>query len=81
MKPFRAQSIETGLPEEEINMNVLKPRQPVPGLALSTLEGEWSLDGSGAKNFTMIVFYVFLAGAGHHSYRSAGKLAAGCYGR
>lgn len=38
-------------------MIVLKPRQAVPSLALSTLDGEWALSESKAENFTMVVFY------------------------
>jgi len=38
-------------------MNVLKPRQPVPALAVETLDGAWSLADHDPTNFTMIVFY------------------------
>lgn len=38
-------------------MNVLKPRQPVPALAVETLDGPWSLADQDPENFTMIVFY------------------------
>ena len=38
-------------------MTVLKPRQPVPELNLSTLQGPWSLSEQAPDNFTMIVFY------------------------
>ncbi|MFA9418676.1 MAG: peroxiredoxin-like family protein [Gammaproteobacteria bacterium] len=38
-------------------MTVLKPRQPVPELNVSTLQGPWSLSEQEPKNFTMIVFY------------------------
>jgi len=38
-------------------MTVLKPRQPVPELNLSTLQGAWSLSEQAPENFTMVVFY------------------------
>ena len=38
-------------------MTVLKPRQPVPELNLSTLQGTWSLSEQDPENFTMVVFY------------------------
>jgi len=38
-------------------MIVLKPRQPVPELNLSTLQGPWSLSEQAPENFTMVVFY------------------------
>ena len=38
-------------------MNVLKPRESVPGLAVDTLNGSWSLADQKPKNFTLIVFY------------------------
>lgn len=38
-------------------MTVLKPRQPVPELNLSTLQGAWSLSEQEPENFTMVVFY------------------------
>ena len=38
-------------------MNVLKPRQPVPALAVETLGGPWSLAEQTPESFTMIVFY------------------------
>ena len=38
-------------------MNILKPRQPVPSLAVDTLDGSWSLADQTPENFTMIVFY------------------------
>ena len=38
-------------------MTVLKPRQPVPELNLSTFQGPWSLSEQEPENFTMIVFY------------------------
>lgn len=38
-------------------MNVLKTRQPVPALTISTLQGEWSLAEQTPENFTMVVFY------------------------
>jgi len=38
-------------------MTVLKPRQPVPELNLSTLQGPWSLSEQAPENFTMVVFY------------------------
>ena len=38
-------------------MNVLKPRQPVPSLEISTLQGPWSLSQQRPENFTMLVFY------------------------
>ena len=38
-------------------MIVLKPRQPVPELDVSTLQGQWSLSEQAPENFTMIVFY------------------------
>jgi peroxiredoxin len=38
-------------------MIVLKPRQPVPELNLSTLQGAWSLADQAPENFTLIVFY------------------------
>jgi peroxiredoxin len=43
-------------PQEDI-MNVLKPRQPVPELNISTLQGAWSLADQAPENFTLIVFY------------------------
>jgi len=38
-------------------MIVLKPRQPVPDLNISTLQGPWSLAEQTPDNFTMVVFY------------------------
>jgi len=38
-------------------MTVLKPRQPVPELNVSTLQGPWSLSEQSPENFTMVVFY------------------------
>ena len=38
-------------------MTVLKPRQSVPELNLSTLQGAWSLSEQEPENFTMVVFY------------------------
>jgi len=38
-------------------MIVLKPRQAVPALEVSTLQGPWSLSSQTPENFTMIVFY------------------------
>jgi len=38
-------------------MNVLKPRQAVPALEVSTLNGPWSLSAQGPEHFTMLVFY------------------------
>ncbi len=38
-------------------MTVLKPRQPVPELNVSTLQGPWSLAEQTPENFTMVVFY------------------------
>jgi len=38
-------------------MTVLKPRQPVPELSVSTLQGPWSLSEQDPENFTMVVFY------------------------
>ena len=38
-------------------MTVLKPRQAVPELNLSTLQGAWSLSEQDPENFTMVVFY------------------------
>jgi len=38
-------------------VNVLKPRQAVPALEVSTLKGPWSLSAQAPKNFTMLVFY------------------------
>lgn len=38
-------------------MNVLKPRQTVPTLEVSTLKGPWSLSAQTPENFTMLVFY------------------------
>jgi len=38
-------------------MTVLKPRQTVPELNLSTLQGPWSLSEQAPENFTMVVFY------------------------
>ncbi len=38
-------------------MTVLKPRQTVPTLEVSTLQGPWSLGDQASKNFTMLVFY------------------------
>jgi peroxiredoxin len=38
-------------------MIVLKPRQAVPELNVSTLQGNWSLAEQAPENFTMIVFY------------------------
>ena len=38
-------------------MTDLKPRQPVPALVVSTLQGSWSLSEQSPENFTMIVFY------------------------
>ncbi len=38
-------------------MNVLKPRQAVPALEVSTLKGPWSLSAQSPEHFTMLVFY------------------------
>ncbi|MDH5354621.1 MAG: AhpC/TSA family protein [Gammaproteobacteria bacterium] len=38
-------------------MNVLKPRQAVPALEVSTLKGPWSLSMQTPEKFTMLVFY------------------------
>ena len=38
-------------------MTVLKPRQAVPALQVSTLQGPWSLADQAPENFTMLVFY------------------------
>lgn len=38
-------------------VNVLKPRQAVPSLEVSTLKGPWSLALQQPQNFTMLVFY------------------------
>lgn len=38
-------------------MNILKPRQAVPSLEVSTLQGPWSLSAQQPENFTMLVFY------------------------
>ena len=38
-------------------MTVLKPRQTVPALEVSTLQGPWSLGDQAPENFTMLVFY------------------------
>lgn len=38
-------------------MNVLKPRQAVPALEVSTLNGPWSLSSQQPDHFTMLVFY------------------------
>lgn len=38
-------------------MIVLKPRQTVPALEVSSLQGAWSLADQSPKNFTMVVFY------------------------
>ena len=38
-------------------MTVLKPRQTVPALEVSTLQGPWSLSEQSPENFTMVVFY------------------------
>lgn len=38
-------------------MKVLKPRQNVPPLEVSTLKGPWSLSSQQPDNFTMLVFY------------------------
>jgi peroxiredoxin len=38
-------------------MTVLKPRQTVPALEVSTLQGAWSLGDQAPENFTMLVFY------------------------
>ena len=38
-------------------MNVLKPRQAVPGLEVPSLQGPWSLSEQKPENFTMLVFY------------------------
>ena len=38
-------------------MNVLKPRQAVPVLEVSTLKGPWSLSAQSPEHFTMLVFY------------------------
>ncbi|MEM7565603.1 MAG: peroxiredoxin-like family protein [Pseudomonadota bacterium] len=35
----------------------LIPSKPVPALEVQTLDGPWSLSGSGASAFTMVVFY------------------------
>ncbi|MCP4432251.1 MAG: AhpC/TSA family protein [Gammaproteobacteria bacterium] len=45
------------LSELERNVNVLKPRQAVPSLEISTLKGPWSLVSQQPENFTMLVFY------------------------
>ena len=38
-------------------MKVLKPREPVPALAVETLSGPWSLSDQNPENFIMVVFY------------------------
>ncbi len=38
-------------------MKVLKPREPVPALAVDTLDGSWSLAEQKPDNFTLVVFY------------------------
>jgi len=38
-------------------MTVLKPRQAVPALEVSTLQGPWALSEQSPENFTMVVFY------------------------
>ena len=38
-------------------MTVLKPRQTVPALEVSTLQGSWALTSQAPDNFTMVVFY------------------------
>ncbi len=38
-------------------MNILKPRQAVPTLEVSTLKGPWSLSTQAPEHFTMLVFY------------------------
>lgn len=38
-------------------MIVLKPREAMPALNLTTLDGPWSLQEQTPKNFTMMVFY------------------------
>ncbi len=38
-------------------MVVLKPRQPVPELALQTLGDNWTLSKQSPENFTLVVFY------------------------
>lgn len=38
-------------------MNVLKSRQTVPALEVSTLKGPWSLSAQSPQHFTMLVFY------------------------
>ncbi len=38
-------------------VKVLKPRQTVPSLEVSTLKGPWSLSSQQPQNFTMLVFY------------------------
>ena len=38
-------------------MTVLKPRQTVPALEVSTLQGPWALAEQKPDNFTMVVFY------------------------
>src|SRR5210317_723536 len=43
--------------KQETLMNVLKPRQAVPPLEVSTLKGPWSLSSQQPDNFTMLVFY------------------------
>jgi len=42
--------------DQEIEMTVLKPRQAVPTLEVSTLQGSWSLASQAPENFTMVVF-------------------------
>jgi peroxiredoxin len=42
---------------EETEMTVLKSRQAVPTLEVSTLQGPWALSGQSPENFTMVVFY------------------------
>ena len=38
-------------------MNVLKPREAMPSLTLTTLDGAWSLQDQQPENFTLMVFY------------------------
>jgi peroxiredoxin len=49
-------SVRQNLLERDL-MNVLKPRQAVPGLDVDTLQGAWSLAAQSPENFTMVVFY------------------------
>jgi peroxiredoxin len=49
--------ISLGVLQMDVDMKVLKPRQPVPELEVDTLQGPWSLSEQTPDNFTMLVFY------------------------